>query len=35
MSVKAFRDMFEIDLNEKVIKRSVNKSSEVAQEFLQ
>lgn len=35
MTVKAFKDCFEDDLNEKVIKRSVDKSVDVAHQFIE
>ena len=35
MTAKAFRDKLEAELNENVIKRSVKRSSDVTQEFLQ
>ena len=34
MTVKAFKDIFQMDLEEKVIKRSVEKSSNAAEIFI-
>lgn len=35
MTVKTFCDMFESDLNEKVISRSINRSCDVAHDFIE